>query len=305
MGPSSDIPVGVSLELDEDSDPSPVMTEWRLLRSKREIPIPEGSLTMGRGFDCHVVIDSPGASRLHARLIASSDGLSIEDAGSTNGVYVNGERIKFSRELHNGDRILVGTVEYVVAGAAPIESDLVPASEPAAQPAAPQQPGAQPATLAPEDEPAGELDLSESTARCDAIVTLGRLADRMLVMGRTDSAIKVLGNHLRVIADGAARGDRPNDATVRVAAQYAMKLATASRDGRWLDYVLELHLSIGRLPEPELVRQLQKRVAEGIPIGPALFERYAPVVRKRMQEGDEFDRMIGEMLLSIAAPKSP
>ena len=274
-----------------------VLTPWRLLRSKREITIHEGTLTMGRGFDCHVVIDSPGASRLHARLIASYDNLIVEDAGSTNGVYVNGERIKFSRELQDGDRILIGTVEYVVAGTAPVEPELVPGSDPSGR----QTPPAKAAvpTWAPEDGVERDSDGESSTARCDAIVTLGRLADRMLTMGRPDAAIRILGNHLRVVLDGAAKGERLSQDTFRVAVQYALKLAAASRDGRWLDYVIELHTVMARLPEPEIARQLQARAAQGIVIDLDGLRRYKTVVQRLMDEGDEFDRLVGEMVLSI------
>lgn len=47
-------------------------------------------------------------SRRHARIIWAGDDISIEDLGSTNGTFVNGEKID-ERTIQEGDRILIGT----------------------------------------------------------------------------------------------------------------------------------------------------------------------------------------------------
>jgi len=76
--------------------------------------------TVGRAPRADFVVDAPLVSRLHCRLTAAVDGtLLVEDLGSTNGTFVNGERVA-SRETCHGDRIGVGRVELVVrrAGAA-------------------------------------------------------------------------------------------------------------------------------------------------------------------------------------------
>lgn len=48
-------------------------------------------------------------SRRHTRVITTTDEVFIEDAGSTNGTFVNGEKIPGRVQLHEGDRVLVGT----------------------------------------------------------------------------------------------------------------------------------------------------------------------------------------------------
>ncbi|MEL9990706.1 MAG: FHA domain-containing protein [Thermoproteus sp.] len=45
-------------------------------------------ITIGRALDNHLVIPDPTVSRRHLRIIVSSDGLVIEDLGSTNGTYL-------------------------------------------------------------------------------------------------------------------------------------------------------------------------------------------------------------------------
>jgi HD-GYP domain-containing protein (c-di-GMP phosphodiesterase class II) len=76
--------------------------------------------TIGRSPQADYVIDEPSLSRIHAAVAMSEDGaLSIEDLGSTNGVFVNGSRQK-SSALTIGDGVVFGILEYRVE-AAPVE----------------------------------------------------------------------------------------------------------------------------------------------------------------------------------------
>ena len=61
-------------------------------------------------------MDDPSLSRLHALIVVGNDGqLSIDDLGSTNGVFVNGTE-QLSTYLMLGDVVRFGRVEYVVGG---------------------------------------------------------------------------------------------------------------------------------------------------------------------------------------------
>lgn len=62
--------------------------------------------TIGRGADCDIIIANSGISELHARIRMQGDAILIEDARSTNGIYVNGERVQ-SQYLQYGDEITV------------------------------------------------------------------------------------------------------------------------------------------------------------------------------------------------------
>src|SRR5262249_54960795 len=59
-------------------------------------------------------------SRKHARIAMQQDQIWIEDLGSTNGTFVNGEKIKRAR-LKEGDRVLIGTsiLKLIAADSAP------------------------------------------------------------------------------------------------------------------------------------------------------------------------------------------
>jgi pSer/pThr/pTyr-binding forkhead associated (FHA) protein len=66
----------------------------------------KGELTIGRNPGNDILIDNAGVSRRHAVIIVSGERVVIEDLGSANGTFVNGQRIT-SHELHDGDEILV------------------------------------------------------------------------------------------------------------------------------------------------------------------------------------------------------
>ena len=75
--------------------------------------LPGNIRTIGRATGADFIVDAALISRVHCRLTALSDGeLEVRDLESTNGTYVNGERIETAR-LAPGDRLQVGRVELV------------------------------------------------------------------------------------------------------------------------------------------------------------------------------------------------
>ena len=71
-----------------------------------------GAMTiLGRDDSADIILDDPGISRRHSELRVTTDGphfvTTIRDLGSTNGTYVNGERVS-TTHLEDGDRVTVG-----------------------------------------------------------------------------------------------------------------------------------------------------------------------------------------------------
>ena len=79
----------------------------------REVAVLSGT-TLGRD-DCDVVLSDPEVSRRHA--LEGPDGFTIEDLGSTNGTWVNGERIERPERLRAGDELRFGNTVWHVRAA--------------------------------------------------------------------------------------------------------------------------------------------------------------------------------------------
>jgi pSer/pThr/pTyr-binding forkhead associated (FHA) protein len=88
-----------------------------------EFPVvPEKQIVVGRSSDLDMVLVEDMVSRKHAKIAMQADQIWIEDLGSTNGTFVNGEKIKRAR-LKEGDRVLIGTsILKLIAGDAPREN---------------------------------------------------------------------------------------------------------------------------------------------------------------------------------------
>jgi ABC transport system ATP-binding/permease protein len=75
--------------------------------------LPGNIKTMGRSPGAEFVVDAAMVSRLHCRLTAGATELEVVDLESTNGTFVNGERVT-QAILKEGDTLGVGRVDLVV-----------------------------------------------------------------------------------------------------------------------------------------------------------------------------------------------
>jgi pSer/pThr/pTyr-binding forkhead associated (FHA) protein len=77
--------------------------------------IPPGSVkTIGRSAGAEFVVEAALVSRLHCQLTATADTLVVKDLGSTNGTFVNGNRVT-AAQLLDGDRLSIGRLELLVS----------------------------------------------------------------------------------------------------------------------------------------------------------------------------------------------
>jgi pSer/pThr/pTyr-binding forkhead associated (FHA) protein len=74
-----------------------------------EYPLPgDKEIVIGRGGELDIVLVEDMVSRKHAKITTQGGKIVLQDLGSTNGTFVNGEKIKRAR-LKEGDRVLIGT----------------------------------------------------------------------------------------------------------------------------------------------------------------------------------------------------
>lgn len=75
----------------------------------RQFPV-NGELTIGRAAGCQITLDDTYISQLHARVTSAENGVVIEDLGSTNGTYLNRQRVTTPVLGGPGDRLQLGSI---------------------------------------------------------------------------------------------------------------------------------------------------------------------------------------------------
>ncbi len=73
----------------------------------RTFPL-SSELTVGRAAGCEITLDDTFASQIHARVFARDGQYLLEDLGSTNGTYLNGQKVTGPTVFSPGDRMQIG-----------------------------------------------------------------------------------------------------------------------------------------------------------------------------------------------------
>jgi DNA-binding winged helix-turn-helix (wHTH) protein len=83
-------------------------TAFSVIAGNEQIPLHEGSNTIGRDSVCEIVINAPDVSRQHARLIVEGDRITLEDLGSKNGTFLGTTPVTRRVEVRDADEIMIG-----------------------------------------------------------------------------------------------------------------------------------------------------------------------------------------------------
>ncbi|MDQ2865961.1 MAG: DUF3662 and FHA domain-containing protein [Candidatus Eremiobacteraeota bacterium] len=75
-----------------------------------------GTASIGRNEECDVFLVDPSVSRNHAEIAVDADGPLVRDLGSTNGTFLNGERLHGERRARPGDLLMVGNTQLRIEG---------------------------------------------------------------------------------------------------------------------------------------------------------------------------------------------
>lgn len=207
-----------------------------------------GTVSVGRSSSCHIVLDDGLVSRRHAQFVINVKSVVVEDFGSVNGVFVNGDRIAGHRALRDGDRVQIGKQDFLLRSATKVvEIDTAP-------------PRFTAETLhgrtLPRELLVVEGEREELTRRAEALDLLCGVADKQLALGRGDEAERMLGNALANLLRSAQNGAIVAAATATRAATYAVRVADATGKARWIDYCFELFAALSRPLPGEVVDQL-------------------------------------------------
>jgi diguanylate cyclase (GGDEF)-like protein len=86
----------------------PVLTVLTGGASGKQFKVSKGTAVIGRGPTVELRVEDDGISRSHARIRAETGRAWVEDMGSRNGTFVNGNKVTNPIELRDGDKIQVG-----------------------------------------------------------------------------------------------------------------------------------------------------------------------------------------------------
>jgi DNA-binding winged helix-turn-helix (wHTH) protein len=90
--------------------PLPASSAWWLHSDSVHAKLHPGENLVGRELPIDVWLDSASVSRRHARIVVDGAGVSLEDLGSKNGTWINGQRATERLELADGDELRFGPV---------------------------------------------------------------------------------------------------------------------------------------------------------------------------------------------------
>ncbi len=129
---------------------------------RRSFSVARDVTVIGRREDCDLRIPLGDISRKHCRLIKDGNVLKLEDLGSSNGTYRNGERIQ-ETELSPGDTVQLGPIAFVVQiEGVPAEDEMQPMLRGAAAAQADEEAEVLEEVQLEEDEAAPQAPVSSS-----------------------------------------------------------------------------------------------------------------------------------------------
>jgi pSer/pThr/pTyr-binding forkhead associated (FHA) protein len=157
-----------------------VMVMFRADGERRSFSLTRDLTVIGRREDCDLRIPLGDVSRKHCRVVRNGDYITLEDLGSSNGTFVNGQRIQ-EATLNAGDTVQVGPVVFCVQidgvpgedemapiFAAPAEPGFEGGLEPIEEVGEPMDEGVEAVEESPTTDPDAELDDFEAVEADDA-----------------------------------------------------------------------------------------------------------------------------------------
>jgi len=215
---------------------------------QQDLELPEGRFMIGRAASCQLSLDDPLVSRNHAVISVSAAGVTVEDLGSRNGVVVNGERIQGVHKVKHGDQIVIGSQELMY--------------------------------LLRRDVPADTL-VQPATQRLQTFGLLGVLADKALALGRGDEAERLLGEQLHALLNDLEGGRPVHDESVDRATEYAIKLAAATGNGAWVDFIFRAYMAAQRPCPATVVDELYTVLRKVEKVNLGALRAYLAVLKEK------------------------
>lgn len=228
----------------------------------------DGDYDIGRMSDCWLTLDDEMASRYHARFHVSGPTAELEDLGSRNGTFVNGERLEGRRVLQDGDRIRIGReLISVLASDAGLDDD-----EPDLR-----------RTLAPGED-----------TRFPALI--GQLVNKSVKVGKLKEAERYVMALLSQFQGVRVAFEHPAS---QACVSCFLRMAEGSSSGTWIDRLFQL-MAVQRWVMNAATLEAVRGALDRIPRIPAAGVReYETTLREMAREGinvpSELQRGVAEI----------
>ncbi len=251
---------------------------WLRFEGQRDFELSAGVTIVGRGDGCQLVIDDPLISRRHACFVVDDLEITLEDLGSTNGVLVNGSKVDGVQVVVPGDQITIGQHHAELCSVPFSATDRGPrprgmhSGRPAADTVVDGRPPGSPATVRPGSE-------AESTQESRVLDLLSGVAEKAFELGRGADAERILRLPLESLLSRVERGARLEIREAGDAGLIAVRLARATGQGRWIDYVFRLFAELSRLPPTSVIDELHLAVRASSGVNITEFRRYLESMR--------------------------
>jgi FHA domain len=238
------------------------LVRYRLRFVLQELDLPQGGTIIGRSLDCHLTLEDPLVSRRHARIVVDDSGARIEDMGSRNGVRVNGAIIRDPVSLRNGDRVRIGTQDFVFccvdpAGKAHSRTTGQLRLCANCRLPYPRELLACPSCEATEQTDDDTLTGSDRvTAHVWNLQLMIESLERALRMARIEDAERIVQRAIVQAEEVVGAGAALDAGTLGGLAVQAVAMSLASGDPAWAHWVLDIYGRTGRVPPVVVTERL-------------------------------------------------
>jgi hypothetical protein len=253
----------------------PAPTRRLVLRFKgKDVVLPQGRSVIGRSDACRIVIDDASVSRRHAGIDVDGAKATLVDLDSANGVSLNGDRVgRTPVPIRDGDVITIGgwTLRVQQREVTNVGAEPPPGSRPR---------GGVPGVTKPPSArgPNSRRGRADPTRVSGATELVFRVAGQALDSGRVADAIRVVRDHLASVLEGTRLGNAVEE-TRPLAIAFALRLAHETRDGEWLDYVVDLLHAGQTVCSPEIAEKLQSALQKVSAVDANKLQAYATLLR--------------------------
>ncbi len=262
------------------------MVRYRLRFVLQELDLPVGGTIIGRSLDCHLTLEDPLVSRRHARIVVDEAGASIEDMGSRNGVRVNGAVINEPVSLRNGDRVRIGTHDFVFCCVDPGARAHSKTTGHLRLCASCRLPYPRELLACPNCEATEQTDddtltgSGRATAHGWNMQLMVESLERALKLGRTPDAERIVQRAITQVEEILVAGGVIDSTALAGLATQAAATTLASGDPAWAHWAMNVYGRTRRIPPTAFVERLVEVAAQLREHRAALREAVAELLRR-------------------------